>query len=95
MKNQLNIRHFFLVLLSVFCISSSFAQKIKKSKVRLKAQYVKVMDGEIYFHIKASSKVKKQNIKVSNIEITIYNEFDDEKVKIGKTITNMKGESRF
>jgi len=95
MKNQLNIRHFFLVLLSVFCISSSFAQKAKKSKVRLKAQHVKIMDGDIYFDIKASAKVKKRNIKVSNIEITIYNEFDNEKVKIGKTITNLKGESKF
>jgi hypothetical protein len=95
MKNQLNIRHFFLVLLGVFCISSSFAQKIKKSKVRLKAQYIKVMDGEIYFDIKASSKVKKKNIDVSNIEIAVYNKFDDKKVKIGKAITNMKGESKF
>jgi len=95
MKNQLNIRHFFLVLLSVFCISLSFAQKTKKSKVRLKAQYVKIMDGEIYFDIKASSKVKKKKIDVSNIEIAVYNEFDDEKVKIGKAITNMKGESKF
>ncbi len=95
MKNQLNIRHFFLVLLSVFCISSNFAQKTKKSKVRLKAQYVKIMNGEIYFDIKASSKVKKKNVDVANIEIAVYNEFDDEKVKIGKTVTNMKGESRF
>lgn len=95
MKNQLNIRHFFLVLLSVICISSSFAQKVKKSKVRLKAQYVKVMDGNIYFDIKASAKVDKKNTDVSNIEITIYNEFDNEKVKISKTITNMKGESKF
>jgi len=95
MKNKLNIRRFFFILLSVFLITSSFAQKTKKSKVRLKAQYVKVMESEIYFDIKASSKVKKKNINVSNIEIVVYNEFDDEKVKIGKTTTNMMGKSKF
>lgn len=95
MKNQLNIRRFFLVILSVFLITSSFAQKVKKSKVRLKAQYVKIMDGEIYLDISATSKVKKKNIKVSNIELTIFNQINDEKVKVGKITTNMKGKGKF
>lgn len=95
MKKQIYIRRFFFILLSVLCITSSFAQKTKKSKVRLKAQYVKVMDSEIYFDISASSRVKKKNIKVANIELNIYNTYEDEKILIGKTITNMKGESKF
>ena len=95
MKNQLNIRRFFLVVLSVFLITSSFAQKAKKSKVRLKAQYVKIMDGEIYLDISATSRIKKKNIKVSNIELTIFNEINDEKIKVGKITTNMKGEGKF
>ena len=95
MKKQINIRLFFLVLLSVFCITSSFAQKKKKDKVRLKAQYVKIMDGEIYFDISAGARVNKQNIDVANIDLTIYNEINDEKLKLGKTTTNMHGKSKF
>lgn len=95
MKNQFMTRHYFLVLLSLFCISSSFAQQTKKSKVRLKADYVKIMDEGIYLNIKAAAKVNKQNINVSNIDLTIYNELNDEKIKIGKTTTNMNGESKF
>ena len=95
MKNQLNIRRFFLVILSIFLINISFAQKVKKNKVRLKVQYVKIMDGTIYFDIKATSKVKKKNIKVSNIDLIIYNEVNDELIKIGKATTDMKGENKF
>jgi hypothetical protein len=95
MKNIVYIRSLFFVLLSVFIFNTSFAQKVKKSKVRLKAQYVKVMNSEIYFDISATSKVKKKNIKLSNIELNIYNTFEDEKILIGKTITNMNGKSRF
>ena len=95
MKNQLNIRHFFLLILSIFLINISFAQKVKKNKVRLKVQYVKIMDGAIYFDIKATSKVKKKNVKVSNIDLIIYNEVNDELIKIGKATTNIKGENKF
>ena len=95
MRNQLNMRYFFLVLLSVFLVTSSFAQKVKKEKVRLKAQYVKIMDGEVYFDIKAAAKVNRQNVDVTDIDLTIYNEFNDEKVKLGKATTNKKGEAKF
>jgi len=95
MKNQINIRHFFLVLLSVFCITTSFAQKKKKDKVRLKAQYVKIMDGEIYFDISAGARVNRKNIDVANIDLTIFNKINGKKVKFGKTTTNMHGKSKF
>ena len=99
MRNQLKSRSVFLVILSVFLLTSGFqnlyAQNAKKNKVRIKAQYVKVMNGETYIDIKATSKIKKKNVKVSNIDLTIYNEFGDEKIKLGTTTTNMKGESRF
>ncbi|PHS54644.1 MAG: hypothetical protein COB01_00410 [Lutibacter sp.] len=95
MKNIVYIRSLFFVLLSVFIFNTGFAQKVKKNKVRLKAQYVKVMDSEIYFDISATSKVKRKNIKVANIELNIYNTLEDKKILIGKTITNMKGKSRF
>ncbi|MCK5400890.1 MAG: hypothetical protein KAJ28_04585 [Flavobacteriaceae bacterium] len=98
-KNQLNYRFIFLALISVFLISTGFqdlnAQAAKKNKIRLKADYVKIMDGESYLDITATSKIEKKNTKVSNIDLIIYNEFDDEKIKLGNILTNMKGESRF
>jgi len=99
MKNQLNFRYVFLTLLSVFLFTSLTqeiqAQDIKKNKVRLKADYVKIMDEEVYFDLKASSKIDKKNVDVANIELTISNEFDDEGIKLGSVTTNMNGESRF
>jgi hypothetical protein len=95
MKNILNIRSFFLVILSVFLMTSGFAQNVKKGKVRLKVKYVKIMNEGVYFDIKAGAKVNKQNIDVSNIDLIVYNEIGDDKIKIGKATTNMNGESRF
>jgi len=99
MMKQLNIRNIFLVLLSVFILNigsmSVFAQKGKKNKARINVEYVKIMDGEIYFNIKSSARIKKKTVPVSNIELTIYNEIDDDEVELGKAKTNGKGESRF
>ena len=95
MRNQFKMRRFFLVLLTVFLTMSSFAQKAKKDKVRLKVSYVKIMDSEIHFDFKAVARIKKEYIDVSNIDLIVYNEFEDKKIKVGKTTTNMKGESRF
>jgi hypothetical protein len=95
MKNKFIINQIFLVALSVFLCTSSFAQKAKKDKVRLKAEYVKVMNAEIYFDVKATAKVDNQNIDVSNIELTLYNNVGDEQIELGKKKTNMNGETKF
>ena len=91
MRNQMIIRHFFLVVLSVFLYTSSYAQ----DRVRLKAEYVKIMNEGSYFDIQATAKVNDENVNVSKIELIIYNLVGDEQVEIGKTITNMQGKSRF
>jgi len=78
MKNQINTRFIFLALLSVFVFAASFqtlnAQNAKKNKVRLKAQYIKIMGGESYLDIIATSKINKQNVKVSDIDLYVFNE---------------------
>ena len=71
------------------------AQDAKKNSVRLKADYFKIMEGEVYLKIKATSKIENQNIEVPNLEITVYNEVNDEEIVIGNAITNNKGESKF
>ncbi len=99
MRNQLKFKTSFLVILSLFLLMTGFqnlyAQNTKKNKVRIKAEYVKIMNGETYIDIKATSKIKKKNTKVSNIELIVYNEIEDKKIKLGNTKTNIKGESRF
>ena len=98
-KSQLKLRIIFLAFLGVFIFSTSFndlyAQDVKKNKIRLKADYVKIMDGEPYLDITATSKIDKKNVEVPNIDVTVFNEIDDEKIKLGTTTTNMHGKSRF
>ena len=53
------------------------------------------MGEEVYFNIRATSKIGKSNTNVSNIEITVYNEIDDERIELGTATTNMNGECRF
>ncbi len=91
MKNKLTTKYFFLVLLGVFLCTSSYAQ----DKVRLKASYVKIMNGEAYFDIQATAKVDDENINVSKIPLVIYNLVDDEQIELGKTTTSMLGKSKF
>ncbi len=56
MKTQIKYRFVLLVFLGVFSINMAFqglyAQEVKKNRVRLKLDYVKVMEGEAYLDIK-------------------------------------------
>jgi hypothetical protein len=99
MKTQIKYRFVLLVFLGVFSINMAFqglyAQEVKKNRVRLKLDYVKVMEGEAYLDISASAKIDKQNVDVSNITIEVFNEINDEEIHLGDVMTNMNGESRF
>lgn len=95
MKKQLIIRSFFLIVLSMLIGTASFGQTAKKNTVRLKVKYVKIMDGEVIFELKATSRINRKNVNVANIDLRIFNEFDGERILLGKATTNMKGESTF
>jgi len=95
MKNQIIKRSLFLVFISVFLGTTVVAQSAKKNTVRVKVQYEKIMNGEASFNIKASSRIDKKNVSVSNIEFSIFNELEDENILLGKSTTNMDGESKF
>ena len=98
MKDQMRIRFIFSTLLCSFIYlmgsSGLYAQKEKKNRARLNVEYVKIMDGEIYFNVKASARINKKNIPVSQIDLDIFNLLDDEKITLGKIKTNHKGEGR-
>jgi len=98
MKKKLNFPLGMLLLTIAFIIGGnideSYAQKTKKERVRLTVDYVKIMNGEIYFDIKAGARVDNQNVEVSNIELLLTNEFGDEERELGKVVTNMMGKAR-
>ncbi len=83
------------MLFSVFLCTAGIAQNVKKNTVRLRAQYVKIMNGEVSFDIKATSRVDRKNVNLSNIDISIHNVLDDESILLGKVTTNMNGERKF
>ena len=99
MKGPMNIRFIFLVVLGVFLSSTVlhnvYAQGAKKNKVRLKAEYVKIIDDASYLEIKASSKINKQNVDVSHIELSITSETEDDEINLGTVSTNMHGKTQF
>ena len=95
MKKQLIIRSFLLVLIGLSVVTMTFAQKAKKNTTRLKIDYVKIMDTEVFFNISASSRVNKENINLSNLNLNIYNELDDETILLDEIITDNKGAYRF
>ena len=99
MKDPIKFRLIFLLLFGMFLGNTGFycinAQNPKKNTVRLKVDYIKIMNEEVFFNIKASSKIGKKNVVIPNIEIMIYNVYGDEEIGLGTAITNMKGEARF
>ena len=99
MKNSFIYRIVLILLVSLCAIPTSIqsltAQETKKNAVRLKANYVKIMDGDSYIEVAASSKIDKKNTKVSNIDLTIYNTLDDENIELGSVITDGKGQSKY
>lgn len=72
-----------------------YAQDAKKNVVRLKLDYVKIMNEPGFLDIKAISKVDKQMTDVPNLPLEVYYEFEDEEYPLGKTTTNRNGKSRF
>ncbi len=79
----------------MFFSENLFAQKVKKNKARISVVYVKIMDRDVYFDIKASARVNKKTVKISNVEITVFNLLKDDKIALGKVTTNADGEVRF
>ena len=99
MRHQNNIGSFFISLLSILILGLSVqniqAQEVKKNKLRLNAQYVKISNGQSYFDIKASARVDKKNVAVSGIEINVYNTSEEGQIELGKTATNHNGKGKF
>jgi hypothetical protein len=99
MKNRFEAYFVFLAFLGVFlltmCSQNLLAQDGEKNRIRISANYFKIMDGEAYFDIKASARIEKKNTEVPNVKLTVFNEFNDEEIELGTVTTNMNGEGKF
>lgn len=99
MKNIFKFQFIFLVFAGVFLCNMGFnqlnAQQAEKNSVRLRADYIKIMDSVSYFNIKASARIDKENVDVPHIDLTVYNVQEDEEIELGTVKTNMHGECKF
>jgi hypothetical protein len=99
MNNSKKINYLFLIFISAALFSATFnkiySQDDEKHKIRLKADYFKEMDGDNYIKIGAISKIDKETISVSGIDLTVENEYYDDTIELGSLKTNMDGEGKF
>ena len=99
MKNLMVFRLGFLVLTYLFLVNAElntvWAQGVKKNKLRISADYVKIMDGDNYVNIKASARIEKKNVRVANIELSISNIVGEEVMELGKATTDMDGVTKY
>ena len=98
MKNYNIISFFFLftlVSLGLGTMGNDLYAQSKKNKARINADYVKVVGGDHYLNIKASARIDKKTVVVSNIDLNILQELNEEEIEIGKTRTNASGLSTF
>jgi len=95
MKNSMNIHYMIIIFISTMLFNSTlnktYGQDDAKHRVRLKADYFKEMNGKNYIQIAAVSKIEKKNKPVSNIELSVENNYYDEIIELGSAKTDMKG----
>lgn len=99
MKAQIKILTNFFIFLFAFgnClfVQRLNAQNESKNTVRLSVSYVKIMNGEVFFELKAISKINKKSEGIPNINLQIYNQWNDTSILLGESTTDMDGKSLF
>lgn len=83
------------MLLTLLVFNAAFAQD-SKQKVRISAQYTKVMPKESFISISVKYKAKDGFEPAANLEINVYTSVsEDSLVFVGKTSTGSDGKARF
>ncbi|MBT8281092.1 MAG: hypothetical protein KJO16_05900 [Muriicola sp.] len=81
-----------LFFLAVFSMSV-YGQE--KNRVRIKADYVKVMNSQSYLNIGVISRIERQMQSVPDIELEVYYEHENEEFPLGSATTDMNGDATF
>ena len=87
--------HTIFWLCMALSLSGSIWGQDKKHRVRLKADFVKIMNAYSYLDLKANARVDKQTIPVAGIELVVYHVDKDSKRELGRVNTNSKGLTKF
>jgi len=83
---------FFFILLSCQYIN---AQAAEKNRLRVKADYIKIMDSVSLIELSTTARIDKKNTTVPNIELSIFHETENDEILLGKAKTDMNGIGRF
>ena len=98
MKKYQNFRLLTVTILGMLFLfvgmHNGFGQN-EKNKIRLNADFVNVQGKEQFINIKASARIDKQTVEVSNAELEIFQVVDDEEIALGKTVTSANGTCKF
>lgn len=98
MKRNIKIHVFLITIVSSLLLGilpqKTYAQE-EKNDVSISISYTKIMGVSSSFDIKATSRIDKQTMPVSGIELTITNDANNENISIGKVVTNAEGKAKF
>lgn len=73
----------------------SFAQDKEKHRIRLSADYFKIMDSVSYLNIGASARIDRSNVSLPGLELEILNVTEDDDILLGTVKTDINGDARF
>ncbi|RED44726.1 hypothetical protein [Seonamhaeicola aphaedonensis] len=94
---SLHIKHITPFLLIVFILLgwSNQTQAQEKEKIRIKADYTKIIDKHSYIDLAATARINKKNTAISKINLMIFSETDDDQLELGQVTTNADGKARY
>lgn len=86
------------IVVAVFfgsALHATYAQEKEKIRLRVKADYVKVMNDVSYLDITTSARIEKRNQNIPNIQLTVLSETDEDEIALGTITTDHDGKVRF
>ena len=82
-----------LLVLGLFLLTPGFAQK--KNKVRIKANFIHVIDQQAYVEIQGNSRIDRKNVQVPNLTYTVYDDSHEDRTELGTTTSDENGKAKF
>lgn len=95
MKQGRYIVNVLIIAFLVMVLGLQKASAQDKHRVRVKADYIKIMDGRSLLEIKTTARINKQNVDLPGLELTVVNEIEGEEIVLGNLVTDHKGEGQF
>lgn len=93
MKTLSIIKSTVLLVLGLFLLTPGFAQK--KNKIRIKANFIHVIDQHAYVEIQGSARIDRKNVQVPNLTYTVFDDTHEDKTELGEITSNENGVAKF